>query len=125
MSYKKIDPIFKALWIADLRSGKFTQCQGQLRDDYDEKKYCCLGLACDTFCRKIMKKKSIWVRSHNFATNTSETPIKTEFQFNKGFMPSWLSDKIKLPKRTQDRLAHMNDAGKTFDQIADWIEKYL
>lgn len=35
-------------WIADLRSGKFKQGRGQLRQG---DRFCCLGVACETFRR--------------------------------------------------------------------------
>lgn len=39
----KIDPEFKAEWVAALRSGKYTQGQQGLVDANDN--YCCLGVA--------------------------------------------------------------------------------
>ena len=39
----KIDPEFKAEWVAALRSGKYTQGQRGLVDT--ENNYCCLGVA--------------------------------------------------------------------------------
>lgn len=40
-------------WISDLRSGKFSQCQGSLKvDNFDGTVgYCCLGVACETAIR--------------------------------------------------------------------------
>lgn len=65
MSYSKIDPEFKAKWVAALRSGDYIQGTGGLRfvprsivDDMDaasdirgpsraDGRFCCLGVACD------------------------------------------------------------------------------
>lgn len=65
MSYSKIDPEFKAKWVAALRSGDYIQGRGTLRlvprsimDDMEaagipmgpsraDAQFCCLGVACD------------------------------------------------------------------------------
>lgn len=49
---KKLNPEIKKKWVKALRSGKYNQCDGQLRQGDT---FCCLGVLCDLH-RKAMKK---------------------------------------------------------------------
>lgn len=45
----KLEPEFKAKWLEALRSGKFKQAKGTLREEPPQGGigYCCLGVACE------------------------------------------------------------------------------
>lgn len=44
MDNQKLPEEFKRKWVEALRSGKYKQGRGQLKDTQDQ--YCCLGVAC-------------------------------------------------------------------------------
>lgn len=97
-----MDEDLKAKWTKALRSGEYPQGQRLL---YKDGAYCCLGVL------------------HRIAVG--ETP------------PSAWSDKPAILKFIDDplpgggegcahtRLVAMNDAGKTFAEIAEWIDANL
>lgn len=119
MAYRKLDPEFKTKWLKALRSGRYKQVSGTLRDDHffneDEERvegvaYCCLGVACNILNPKAWKKAK----------------DEYDYGFDWGDLPS--STTRKLPFCTPavgSHLANMNDGGSTFVEIADWIEKKL
>ena len=105
----KLDPEFKAQWLAALRSGEYKQGRCALRSIRDE--YCCLGVACDVI-----------------------DPNQWRSQFGMDTPPSWGSSMpsavTTLPfmgglAEEASELAAMNDNGNSFAVIADWIEENL
>ena len=98
----------KAKWLVALRSGKYQQGQGYLRTG---DKYCCLGVLCD-----IQEPKK-W-------TPAGSGGLWSHCGME--LMPSTaLSSKSELGIWDAKDLSIMNDAGKTFDEIAQHIEKTL
>lgn len=106
-THKKLDPEFKAKWIAALRSGEYKQGTVHLYNESNDS-YCCLGVAC--FLHNGIRPKG------------------------SGFMPSGESGYTVLPAAINGgltsnhaayRLADMNDRGDSFNEIADWIEENL
>lgn len=93
----------KNKWIEALRSGKYKQGKGALRTgDIENPHYCCLGVLCAISLEKI----------------------KGEVMWEKGFLPSSLEDYVCFD--IQKSLTFKNDnAGWSFSEIADWIEKKL
>ena len=115
----KLPEPFKTDWLKDLRSGEYGQTSGQLTDFNGN--YCCLGIACKTAGYKDYILKGI---------NGISAGV-----INKGDDGSCLKyDLKKVPKQIKggsfdndvvEFLTLSNDAGATFKQIANWIEKYL
>lgn len=104
--YQKIDPEFKAEWVAALRSCRYAQGKGYLRTA--ENTFCCLGVACDLI------DPNIWTEFNLHA-----------YQHGNGFvyMPS---DSYGIDFEAAVHLSELNDKhGYTFHQIADWIEANL
>ena len=103
-----MDKKLKAKWISALRSGGYQQGRFYLRDD--EGRYCCLGIL-----HKII---------------TGEEPGKCWTDEPVVARPD-LMKFIDDPSPTvagetvQNTLVLMNDNGKTFPEIADYIEKNL
>lgn len=123
-------------WVKALRSGKFKQGTGTLKQ-YNSKgqvKYCCLGVLCELYNQEMKKKKK-------------KTLPETTEDYNSQFV-DWskctkFGDKaFDLPKEvmkwsgveTSDgylwyvlyalpSLSLLNDAGKKFKTIANIIEK--
>lgn len=93
-----LDPKAKAEWLTALRGGEYTQGRGSLGDPVHG--YCCLGVFC----------------------------VANGIDFNADDTGHWsgppeLLDSIPEPLREQ--LWEMNDNGRTFREIADFIEERL
>jgi hypothetical protein len=96
-----MDSDLKAQWIEALRSGDYTQGQYCLRRVWQATpdSFCCLGVLAD-----IVDPEG-WSLLH-----WRDTPIHSK-----------LPDKI-LDFDVQGKLVNLNDIGKDFDEIANWIE---
>lgn len=96
---------FKTKWLKALRSGEFKQGDGSLRNNLNQ--YCCLGVGA-----KICGATSI----------TGKGYIEKDREI-RGIskIPSLIIGDGEIPSK----LAYMNDNGKSFKQIADWIDKNL
>jgi len=101
---------FKKKWLKALRSGEYEQCTGRLHDDG---KYCCLGVA---------------NHLHGVSNKTMDGNPKT------GCAKEYFGCVPKYMEALQDRkddqshsmnLIRMNDGGKSFKQIAEYIQKNL
>jgi hypothetical protein len=116
-----MDKELKAKWLEALRSGKYGQAQGQLREvdeTYDDvgkpeytytNKFCCLGVLVDTI------DPNGWHKDAAFASHR---------RGRQGDADMLIAKSLVKPE-DQDALAGMNDDGKTFHEIADYIEKTL
>lgn len=112
----------KDKWIKALRSGKYEQAQGYLRVEEDGvEKFCCLGVFCDIIAsEKWICEDLLYSKKYSYE-GKSAFPDLTFINF------------VKLKKvdeyEVEQQFAHlaenMNDKGKTFKQIANYIEKYL
>ena len=115
------------LWIEALRSGKYTQTKEALKENDS---YCCLGVACDLYRRqtKVGKwGKSKYDRSVPFFAGQSS---------HSGILPwpvaNWLGitsrkGVVEIQNGTGSKMSvssldALNDAGMSFDEIADIIE---
>lgn len=104
----------KAKWIAALRSGDYRQVQGYL---HNEGGFCCLGVLCDLAAVPFTEGPSDdtdgLVRFYDFgARHRNEEMICGDMRegLKTGFSDLALE------------LAEMNDHGRSFAEIADWIE---
>jgi len=97
----KLNPEDKAKWVAALRSGQYTQGRGELKDYYGC--FCCLGVACEIgIAEEGIEGLDPGIRHANILTKPSFMPLNE-----------------------QEKLAILNDTGKSFIEIADHIEKEL
>lgn len=110
----------KEKWLAALRSGKYKQCKGHLRVG---NKFCCLGVLCDIYHEET--KDGEWVGNADGIT---------EFKDGSYGGLAILTNNVTKWAGLQDNNPYLeegnncggaNDAGKTFKEIADLIEKYL
>lgn len=102
---KKLPKAFKNKWVKALRSGKYKQGRKLLRNSIDNT-YCCLGVAAEIAgCYRI---KGGWIESKKGMRGISK-------------VPKMLRGESTIPTQ----LANMNDNGKTFRQIATYIDKKL
>lgn len=126
---KKISPFdltseqARALWVEDLKSGKYMQGKRSLHRIEDDT-YCCLGVACCTFLRcggKLkMRKMPPGIMAYDWTATVLPEVVRR-----------WLG--LASPggryKRRDDRygvsvrcLVNDNDGGKPFSEIASIIE---
>lgn len=117
----------KKLWIAALRSGEYKQAGGGLRPTKDT--FCCLGVLCDIQRREDHGQ---WRRENGSGEFMFIGNGRTfEGEPATGVLPLGTCEWAGLPDNGDPKLdkrntaANLNDSGKSFNYIADRIEKYL
>jgi len=104
----------KAKWLEALRSGKYDQTSGHLRDGNS---FCCLGVLCNIF------NEAGWDRSEGpYEWSFGEGPDERR---EVGVLPSNFRNTYGIDSGTETRLIEMNDDGVPFSRIADYIEVKL
>lgn len=116
-------------WVKALRSGKYKQGQGLLKQTTEQNKtsHCCLGVLCEIYNEEMRKNKK---------KTLSEKVNNGLHEFNKQFehlpkpVQKWADLFGQIGEFTDvDRgiylgsLADMNDGGYSFKEIAKTIEK--
>ncbi|MCG5459635.1 hypothetical protein PSH03_005421 [Micromonospora sp. PSH03] len=116
-----MNPERKAEWVADLRSGKYTQGKNTLRDADDH--FCCLGVACDRAVKNNV------IPEPNQHCDGEWVYLSHETAHLPDAVKDWMGLADWDPMVTIDGvtapLSHHNDYGRTFAQIADAIEAQL
>lgn len=105
-----MDPELKTKWVKALRSGKYKQGNGQLKLMGGE--YCCLGLLCE------IHPDGKWM-------NGIRPVYRFEGESAWAYLPNVLRERIGIDPFEEIDVAKLNDANKSFDEIADWIEENL
>lgn len=97
-------------WVNALRSGKYKQGKSRLKQKYKDgsTRFCCLGVAAD-----LLKLDS---KSHQILQSVS-IPYNSSVEM--------YSYDLFLGKDIQIELAELNDDGKDFEYIADYIESNI
>jgi len=108
-----VNPLFKSKWLEDLRSDKHVQGEGQLRTL--DNRFCCLGVLCDLY------NPDGWEENLE-EWSYGEGP---DYCHEIGVLPHDFRVDMGIDGDAQDHLIRMNDAGKSFAEIADWIEANL
>jgi hypothetical protein len=112
-----MNPDVKAQWVAALRSGEYKQGRGRLGyHDGDDDRMCCLGVLSHL--------------AHQAEVCDQEVDEDGEFTYSGSinYLPYRVVDWAELDTHNpgvledENNLANLNDAGFTFDQIADLIE---
>jgi hypothetical protein len=108
-----MNPLVKEIWLKALRSGEYQQCRAYL---HTESGYCCLGVLSELACQsgEVDLERKWW----------SEARFET-FGSGSSFLDSRVATWAGLNADREQRLASMNDAGKSFLEIADYIEEHL
>lgn len=112
----------KKLWLKVLRSGKFKQGKRALHPKPDE--FCCLGVLCELYRKREGEEWDDYADDGYFESSFlgEENILPDEVQQWAGL------DSIDPPlsRAHNARSASvLNDAGETFEHIANRIEKYL
>lgn len=104
----------KAKWLEALRSGKYKQGKGALRSAQNE--FCCLGVLCDIVASD---------RWRTYAIIPAFTDLKNKTYY--GAPPSDLYPEynVEVDAPHAGTLISMNDNGKSFKEIAEYIEENL
>lgn len=97
-----MDAKLKTEWLQALRSGKYKQARYVLKDGRG--RYCCLGVLADLHGVDWIEMK------HNLWTLNVGQSVATEYGLD------W---------NTGGVLSEMNDTGKSFAEIADYIEAHV
>ena len=101
----------KDRWVAALRSGDYQQTESHLRDAFG---YCCLGVLCDLDGAEWTARNRV----------SDDYPVfGTSPQLDEVLWPN--PDRLQrlgLDESLADKAGQMNDNGKSFAEIADWIE---
>ena len=102
----------KQKWIVALRSGKYQQGFNRLRSN---DKYCCLGVLCDL-------SGLGWWEDDDYLDTRASLPSQVIRLCDLHREGDEVSVELGPLKKT---LSSLNDAGFTFDQIADIVEYAL
>lgn len=111
----------KKLWITALRSGEYKQTIGVLKDELDEDgtSFCCLGVLCDIHSKQ--SNDCEWGEMDDYEGESSALPDMVQKWSGVITHSGFYYDEAGL----QQNLAHKNDAGMSFIEIADIIEKHF
>lgn len=108
-----LDPAIKTLWLAALRSGLYPQGKGALciQSPNGDRQYCCLGVLAKVHPDVQESGTKDWTQR--------------EVTFSRGGLAdaltlSFLKDQI--PQSAQVLLTTLNDSGRDFATIADFVE---
>jgi hypothetical protein len=111
-----MNPEIKAKWLEDLRSGKFKQTEGTLKST--EGGYCCLGVLCESMGYQWEEGKT---GDYVVAGEFDEQNEPLECNLNNNIL-----NRTGITTDEQGKLVSMNDSeGKSFLEIADYVEKHL
>lgn len=96
-------------WVKALRSGDYKQGKTHLRygDCYDV-----LGVLCD-----------LWGKDSGVDWDDIEGSLIYEFLEETEFIPSGIIRDFDICTSNEEILSNMNDSGKSFEELADYIEE--
>ena len=132
MTYK-LDPKVKQLWLEALRSGKYPQTRECLRD---QRGYCCLGVLQDLYIQNT--SYADWIEEvdgepHDIGEQEFPEVGCAQWAFPSvlGTNFKWIQNGARLYTYIDNgripgkmiALAELNDAGHSFNYIADIIEE--
>jgi hypothetical protein len=123
----------KAKWLEALRSGEYKQARYRLRSL--DNSFCCLGVLCDIYTKEVEGSwkydKDQFSDAYEMIGGNGDYPVTSELP---GCVRDWAevegcNPQVHVKKEDNnykfDTLAELNDEGKTFNEIADLIEKQL
>jgi hypothetical protein len=104
----------KQSWIAALRSGRYLQGRGFLRERsiFGRSYFCAMGVLLD-----LIATPAQWAR---LTRGTARAGILDEAY---GYLPAEICGEIGLSNTQQAFIAGLNDYGRTFEEIAEVVER--
>lgn len=133
----KMNPVVKAMWLEDLRSGNFKQGTGLLHRDYGAgpgHMFCCLGVlseraVAEGVCERGMHSLSEVDPSFRGVGNYVDPDGFKAHHVLSPAVRTWAGLDAPDPYVTingrRARISQFNDEGATFEQIAYAIEEQL
>lgn len=117
----------KEKWVAALRSGEYKQAAGALKVNTKEgPAYCCLGVLCDLYAKEFDEE---WTTDTSSVTGKEyilfldyETTLPSNVMLWAGLLHSNPSIDLAEAFGGRSNLAQYNDAGYSFEEIAEVIE---
>lgn len=114
---RKLNPELKAKWLDALRGGKYKQGQAFLRTS--DECFCCLGVLGDVAAPTLWATTAASENEGRISCYAFASPHDNEM-----LREEWLADHgLRIDQAVN--LASMNDCGKSFAEIADFIEANL
>lgn len=117
-----MDQEIKAKWLQALRSGEYEQGEGFLKKTGSDgkTKHCCLGVLCElgVIAEVTTQHKDGCCERNAFLSTASGSPYTR-------FLPDTVATWADIRSETESALARMNDEGKSFAYIANYIEEHL
>lgn len=118
---RKMNPEIKDKWLSALRSGEYKQTDGSLKTPEG---YCCLGVLCDIAIKENKIPDWELLTYGVFQTvDGEENFLPIDIQKWAGIVDENPSIITKQGKTVT--LSKINDDGKSFKEIALYIERYL
>lgn len=122
-------------WIKALRSGKYKQGKGYLKQftSKNEPRHCCLGVLCELYNDTMKKNHKKTLYTEEMQDNSSGTSF-IRFDLVDGGLPKVVREwaditnslgEFEIDDARSECLADLNDDGKKFSTIADIIEKNI
>lgn len=118
----------KEKWIDALRSGEYTQTQGSLRK---ENGYCCLGVLCDLYTKEHDLK---WDSRYSSFLERTVYELEEHQSLPPRSVLTWAGLNQQDPyvkyvdkdsNEIKETLSKLNDTGKTFLDISEYIDTSL
>lgn len=118
----------KEKWIDALRSGEYTQTQGSLRN---ENGYCCLGVLCDLYTKEHNLK---WDSHYSSFAERTVYQLEDYQNLPPSSVLTWAGLNQQDPyvkyvdkdsNEIKETLSKLNDTGKTFLDISEYIDTSL
>ena len=125
-----MNPKVKAKWLKALRSGEYDQTREKLlRRTSKGDKFCCLGVLCNLYAQEHLGT-GFRLEDLSFFNSVFELPSEVaDWAMLEGHLIEDISMDALAPtwcRLATTHLAYMNDeAGKNFNEIANWIEENL
>jgi hypothetical protein len=122
-------------WVKALRSGKFKQTKNRLKRTNTQGKvsHCCLGVLCELYNDEMIKNKKEKLKETIQSSAYHEKQVTHSFDGIDDILPKKVMNWSGLgtddggfddPDTTKpSKLTEMNDEGKRFTTIANFIEK--
>jgi hypothetical protein len=117
----RLPKTIKTRWLKALRSGKYKQGPGYLKQGYadypdDPEKYCCLGVLC------YMPRSPVDLSFAGMGESIEEDMVSKALY---RVLDQTTLDHDSCGSTVQGYLILLNDQGASFADIADWIEENL